>query len=264
MKIRAADGLPITSLVEWEQRGGPVSPDQWKAGRSAYELAADWIDRDADRRVSDLLHTIDAFDGIQLIDGVAEKETQFDDNTRGPRHHDLLVRAAVPTGSVTIGVEGKADESFGDPVWLNREKGLRGSPNTGALARTDQLSRLWFGTSVARDRGRPSVACLMYQLLSALAGTLADAKAHGSPGAVLLIHEFVTDVTRNEEHARNAVALDDFLSRLLGNKQHRVSGPGGWVTESVAIPGDGEWMAETTSVSFAKLVVNRRATDDSH
>ena len=259
MKIRSADGALITSLVEWEELGGPVSRDQWKPGRSAYELAADWIDRDAAGEVAGLLHRIEAFDGIQLIDGVAEKQTQFDENTRGPRHHDLLVRAAVATGSVTIGVEGKADESFGDPVWLNREKGLRGSPNTGALTRTDHLSRLWFGSTVARDRGRPSVACLMYQLLSGLAGTLVDAKAHGSSCAVFLVHEFVTDLTSDEEHARNAVAFDDFLSRLLREHELRVVCSGGWVTEPVPIAGDGKWMAETTSVSFAKLTVNLRA-----
>ena len=46
--------------------------------------------------------------------GVAEKQTHFDEQGRGPRNHDLLLRATADIGGVTIGVEGKADEPF-DP-----------------------------------------------------------------------------------------------------------------------------------------------------
>lgn len=258
MKILSPSGQPITSLADWETLGGPVSPDQWVPGRSAYELAAHWIERDAERHVRGLLTLVDDFVGLTFTEGVAEKETQFDGNARGPRHHDLLVRGVIPAGPVTVGVEGKADESFGDPLWLHREKALKSSPNTGTLMRTDVLCKRWFGVRPHNDTARPGLALLGYQLLSALAGTLADARSDDSVLAAVLVQEFVTDKTADDKHDLNARAYDEFLDRLLAGKQHRIDGSGGsWITRPVLVPGDGTWM-RSMPVSFAKLRVPLR------
>jgi hypothetical protein len=112
-----------------------------------------------------LLSVRPEFAGIELRNGVAEKRTQFDDDSHGPRNHDLLLRAELPTGSsVTVGVEGKADEEFDLPLWHYREAALRRSPKTQALRRIDSLVRQWFGTSLAADRDEPPLICLGYQL----------------------------------------------------------------------------------------------------
>lgn len=45
------------------------------------------------------------------------KRTRIDEDHRGARNHDLLVRDRVGSRPVVIGVEGKADGSFDDPPW---------------------------------------------------------------------------------------------------------------------------------------------------
>lgn len=260
MHFENHDGKPIRSLKDWERLGGPASRAHWKAGRSAYELATDWVTGDAPSAVTDLLGRRPELAGLDLIAGVAEKKSQFDDDSRGPRNHDLLVRGRTAAGPVTIGVEGKADEPFDLPVWLYRERALKRSRDTGALSRVDRLVKRWFGTSLSTDTRTPPLACLSYQLFSGLAGTLADAAKDGSPTAVLLVHEFVTELTDDALHERNARSLDDFLERLAGPAWERTTGPGGWVTAPFSVAGDGKWMPNQTDVFVAKLTRNRRST----
>jgi hypothetical protein len=258
MRFRDRHGKEIASLDDWARLGKPASADHWKPGRSAYELAADWIERDAREAVPTLLSMRPEFSGLHLIEGIAEKQTRFDQEERGPRNHDLLVRGAVGDVPVTIGVEGKADEPFDDPIWLYREKALRRSPNTGALARVDRLVRLWFKTSLRQDGADPPLVCLGYQLFSALAGTLADAKLDGSALAVALVMEYRTDCTVDSKHAANARSMEQFLTRLIGSDVERTVSPDGWVTKPLRIMGDGTWMPRRTDVSFAKLTRDRR------
>lgn len=63
-------------------------------------------------------------------------------------------------------------------------------------------------------RGDPPIEGLRYQLLTACAGALCEAERLGSPRTLMLVHEFVTDKTPDEKHARNAGDLDAFLKRL--------------------------------------------------
>jgi hypothetical protein len=120
------------------------------------------------------------------------------------------------------------------------------------------MIRRWFGTSLAADRGDPLLIGIGYQLFSALAGTLADAKLDSSGQAVVLIAEYVTDLTDDAQHEYNARMLDGFLSRLIGTSLRRSHVANGWITEPVVIAGDGTWSAISTNVSFAKLVRHRR------
>jgi hypothetical protein len=208
-----------------------------------------------------LLSECPEFRGIELLEAVAEKKTQFDADPHGPRNHDLLIRARVPAGrTVTVGVEGKADEAFDDPLWRYREKGLQRSAKTGALDRIDWMVRRWFGTSLRADRTSPPLICLGYQLFSALAGTLADAKIDSSRQAVVLVMEYFTDCTDDDEHAHNAQVLDSFLTRLIGPEPERAVTPNGWITAPISIAGDGVWTPRTTEVAFGKLMRWRRTS----
>src|SRR5262249_57602779 len=109
----------------------------------------------------------------------------------------------------------RADERVDAAVGLYREKALRRSKDHGAPRRIDSLVRRWFRTSLIADDAEPPLICMGYQLFSALAGCLADAKLHGSRSAVLLVMEYVTDRTDDAKHARNAKMLDGFVHRLL-------------------------------------------------
>jgi hypothetical protein len=69
---------------------------------------------------------------IELLEGVAEKKTRFDEDPRGPRNHDVLVGARHADERLVIGVEGKADEPFDKPLWKWRDDALRRSAGSGA------------------------------------------------------------------------------------------------------------------------------------
>lgn len=259
-RSRQEDEKEIVSLADWERLGKPASRDHWREGRSAYELAADWIERDAVERVTGLLSLRPELAGLELIEGIAEQQTRFDEIPHGPRNHDLLVRASTSAGVLVVGVEGKADEPFDHPLWRWRQRALSRTESSRSPARLDHLTMLFFGTTIDKDDAYPSLGCLGYQLLAALAGTLAEAKKHSAARAVLLVHEFVTDETDDEKHRRNASGLEDFLGRLSSSWGDRAGSTGQWITAPTTVRGDGDRMPESLPVSVAKLVTNRRTT----
>ncbi len=197
---------------------------------------------------------LDEVDGLTLDAAVAEKKTYFDAHS-GPRNHDLLIEGGCAAGPITVAVEAKADEPFDLPLWQYREEGLKQNLNTKKLERIDHLDKLWFSTRLKDDRVRPPLVTLGYQLFSALAGTLADAKLHGSAIAVLIVLEFRTNLTDDAEHAHNGRVLEEFLHRLLGDDHARRETPdgSGWITEPQLIRGDGKKMPLETQVSVGKL-----------
>jgi Domain of unknown function (DUF6946) len=89
VKLTNRKGLAITSLDDWAALGKPASADHWTPGRSAYELAGDWTESDADDAVVALLSSRPELAGSELLDGVAEKQTRFDEDPHGPRNHDV-------------------------------------------------------------------------------------------------------------------------------------------------------------------------------
>lgn len=259
LKVTGRSGDRIRNMEDWQKHGGPASSKHWKPGRSAYELAADWIERDAENRVIELVALLDEAHDLQLVHAAAEKKTRFDGHS-GPRNHDLLIHARCEQGPVTIGIEAKADEPFDLPLWRYREEGLKLNPKTKKLARIDHLVKLWFSTRLKDDRTVPPLITLGYQLFSALAGTLADAKLDHSHLAILVIHEFRTHLTEDIGHEHNARIHDEFLLRLLGSDQKRraTSDKTGWITEPRPIKGDGIRMPVETRVAFGKIVRDLR------
>lgn len=250
MEFLGSDGKTrLTTLDDWRRHAPPISDDRWVDGRSAKELARDWLDGGAIERVTALLTRHPALAGLELERAIAEKETRFDAIRRGPRHHDLLVYARTPDRSVVIGVEGKADESFDRALdaWVAAARA--NSPATEAPARLDRLTSAFFGATLEQD---PLLATLRYQLLAALAGTLADARESDAATAVLLVHEFDTAKTTERLHARNRADLDAFVGRLMpGAPKH--GDVDAWIAGPVTVEGDGEWLPEAAEVFVAKL-----------
>ena len=260
MRFVNRDGQEIRSLEEWRVLGKPAGSDHWRPGRSACELATDWIECDAASRVVELLAACDELSGATLVEGIAEKKTQFDDNPRGPRNHDLLVRGSCDRGVLVVGVEGKADEPFDDPLWRWRSKALARSIKSAAPQRLDALTKMFFGTTIDQDQGWPALGCIGYQLISALAGTLADAKREQAAIAVLLVQEFVTSQTHDSKHEVNSHVLDAFASRLGRTAANVRRTSDGWITSPVVVRGDGAWLPDSLPVVIAKMVTNTRAS----
>jgi Domain of unknown function (DUF6946) len=210
------DGIPLTSLADWECLAGPRRSNQWVDHRSAKEAARAWLEGGIDlpREIHSLLTQHSAFGPV--LDWQAEPEAKlaFDTFRGEPRNSDLVIDAKDSHGPYLIAVEAKADEPFGETLGealaAALERYLTNNRSNG-LKRIEQLSQTLLGPRQPQD---PPLEGIRYQLLTATAGALCEAERRGCNRAVLLIHEFVTNRTSDDKHARNAVDLDTFASRL--------------------------------------------------
>ena len=203
-----ADDCPLPNHAAWLNH---VDPKNRKPGTSAPTLAAAWSGP------LDLLGALatDPRLGHLTVRGAAvEARATFDAYRGNVRNHDLLVRAVTADGEpVVVCVEAKAGEPLGATVAeqaRDAAKSKQANANSNASARpTDLVTRL---CRYAIDD--PRVATLRYQLLTAWAGTLADAAdaAH----AVLAVHEFRTDERPDDKSMLSGAELDRFADAVLG------------------------------------------------
>jgi hypothetical protein len=157
-----------------------------------------------------------------IISGMTEHETSLPFGSRGPRCHDLALRAEQDGCAVTICIEAKADESFGGTVAEELRK-AKERPVTRFPERLDWLTRSLLGFAAFKDDQllvlSDAVAQLPYQLLSAIGGTLLEAKLQHASKAVFLVHEFRTTATVDAKLEANVNALNRFLRLLLSANQ---------------------------------------------
>jgi hypothetical protein len=145
--------------------------------------------------------------GLVGLHAEPEHETMFDDFSPG-RVHDLVVVGSVNGRSALLGVEGKADETFGSKYV---SEALAAAPDSSDVPkRVEGLVRAVFG------RPLPEPSTIRYQLLYATAGTVVEAALRECSEAIFLVHVFRTARTTDANHARNDRDLDVFVSLLLG------------------------------------------------
>ena len=255
MRFESRSGERIGSREDWIRLAPPAAKVHEKEGRSAIELGGAWM-TGADRDAAALLSTHPDLGQVSFEQGIVEKQTRFDSVPRGPRNHDLLVMGTAGSRRLVVGVEGKADETFGQTLMQYRD--AKRSPNSRAHERLDLLTRTFFDTTLEE---RPGLGALRYQLCSALAGTLADAKEQAAELAVLLVHELRTDLTDDDKHASNARDLDAFLDALPGNPSG-AQGEHGWVAGPWLVRGRDKRLPDHLPVYVAKLVSDIRSTPD--
>ena len=226
LRIQNSSGEPVLSVDDWLRLAPPKGGQrQWKDGRSAKELAKAWFRRGSPAVPEELTELFATCPATQRLRGdlaIPEAVTRLDDFPGEHRNHDLVLHARQgesPTlhsygdgaRPILIGVEAKADEPFGsEPVgqYLKRTRGTRSN----APKRITELCQALFG------RGPEAVADLRYQLLTAVSGTLIEARARHADLAIFLVHEFVTPATVDERHAANAADLDRFVAALGGGR----------------------------------------------
>jgi hypothetical protein len=143
----------------------------WRPRYSAYELASAWLTHDAVPPEVDAL-LIEAFGEYEIVEGFFEKETKLDEFGR-PSQTDLLllIRAGARLG--VVGIEGKAQETFGPLV-------TEGRRNEARLAGLCSLLTL----------SPADVQDIRYQLLHRTVATLLEARRYGARDALMLVHSF--------------------------------------------------------------------------
>jgi len=168
--------------------------------------------------------------GLKLIRGIPELVTSLPERGEG-RNHDLWLFGRTQRESVTICVEAKADEPFGNGTVAGYRKTAlhrreRGE-STRVPERIDALLEMI-------GKPTPSWEAVRYQLLTAICGTILQAKHDSSNLAVFVVHEFRTDKTTAENLQRNSEDYARFLT-VIGVPSRAYTG--GYLQGPVTIQG---------------------------
>lgn len=172
----------LTKVEDWEPIVGKA---KWKPTRSAYELAHKWHPATQfPPRVAGLLASSSGqnFPPLRINYCCVEKPV-FLDNFKAPSCTDIMSYCSTPSDEVVVvGVEGKATETFAQPVrvWV------RDGSATPKPSRTRRLKFLGDTLGVAIDTD----SLLRYQLIHRSVSVVQEAALHGAAFCVLLVHSF--------------------------------------------------------------------------
>lgn len=172
--------LPTTGSHQWQWL--LANPGrQWKYKASAMALADSWEHATGfPEPVADSLATDRELQDLQLLLAVPEHEVPLDGGSRASQT-DLLALARLPDGGlVTIAVEGKAKEPFGDHTVSE----WRAADTPGRRRRLAQLLEV-----LALDDDH-DLGPIRYQLLHRTASAVIEARRFGAGHAVMLVHSF--------------------------------------------------------------------------
>jgi Domain of unknown function (DUF6946) len=226
LEMQNAAGEPITTLEEWRTRAAPKKGDlHWKDGRSAKECASAWLRSGTPALPGELRELLESrpetSDFFPRV-AVPECVTRIDEFAGEHRNHDLIAVGEARGGVTLLAVEAKADEPFG-PTVEAQLAAAAGRVGSNIPKRVHQLVQGLFGSAhLSGDVPSAEIGALRYQLLTAAAGALMEAKVRGAEQAVLVVHEFTSRPepatgyagTKPQLLAENAAAFDAFLSAL--------------------------------------------------
>lgn len=189
--------IPTNNETDWQALLADRDK-QWKDGYSAKELAKSWeSSKGFPKEVQSLLNTSDTFDESELILGIPEFKVSLPGGSR-PSQNDLFCLAKNTVGSmVTITVEGKVKEDFGEILgkWLRKDEV--------ELASEGKKTRLSF---IKNKIGLPKYNLpdeIRYQLLHRTASAVILAEQFNTKYAIMLVHSFNPDLKTDH--------FDDFV-----------------------------------------------------
>lgn len=215
------DGRPIRTLDEWREFAGPKSAGQWKDGRSAKEAARVWLGEDPSTLPSEIAALLSSHADFGLTRRWAaepEARVPFDSFRGEPPNIDILAKVEDAKGSAVLVVEAKADETFGSTLERTLSAAgarLKLNPRSNGVARLKNLARLVLGVVPGL---LSTVGHIRYQLLTATAAAVFEARRDGVARALVLVEEFVTDQSDDRKHTANATDLRDFVELLGGSE----------------------------------------------
>ena len=171
--------IPANTPEDWRQL--LADPDkQWKTGYSAKSLAYSWQKReDFPHSVKRVFRDsgINLFQDIELLIASPEWKVSLPGGRRASQN-DIFVLARGSNQLISIMVEGKVRESFGEIV--SEWKSDRSKGKQTRLSYLCDLLRL----------DKEQVDHIRYQLLHRTASALMEAKRFNAQNALMLVHSF--------------------------------------------------------------------------
>ena len=162
----------------------------------------------------------------------------------------LIIIADSKLGKTVIGVEAKVNETFGNDTvgeyYLKSRLKLLNGEGTKADQRIEGLIKALFKAPV-----RAEVYSLMYQLLTAAAGTIAEAATQQANAAVFMVQTIDTHLSKEVEVQRNDVALDSFVSVISKGNCDRLEY--GQIHGPVNIPGNDSYIQGSIPFFISKI-----------
>jgi hypothetical protein len=236
-------GREIRTEAEWLAFAGPKEGEkQWEHGFSAMESARAWLRRGKPAvpdELAALLESTRETSSFRPLYAIPELVTRLDEFGGEDRNHDVAAVGIARAGPTLVAVEAKAREQFGPLVGKHYEAG-REKKGSNIPERIRRLVHSLFGPdAIDGDEIIKPYADLRYQLLTALAGTLIEARRRFVDQAVLLVHEFTSRSgpggyvgTNKAGLARNADDWAAFIRAL-----HSSPADGGALVGPLFIPG---------------------------
>ena len=220
---------------------------QWKDGRSAKELARSWFRKECACPPEELRSLLERTFRTEITFDEATPECiiKLDDFAGEHRNCDLVVHCRTGTRHITVNIEAKADEPFGDTT-VGDYYDQKANSQSNVPARIMQLSLALFGR--APDE---AIRKLRYQLLHAAAATLIEAKASGAELGLFLVHEFRSKSLNENKLTQNGTDWENFVHAFpeLANarfEKNHILGP-------VSVPG-GKCVPSSIPLYLGKVV----------
>lgn len=212
----------IRNIDDWYRLCPPLKKnDHWKDGKSAKELAKDWIINEG-QQLFDVLNLSEEFSKTNFKIASPRFKSIFD-SYRGPMQHNLLILGENKNGEVLISIEANSDEPFREEIGKYYNKALKernNGSNTKIPNRIEELNFNIFGNTNIK-----SIFQLRYQLLYGIAGIIAEAKRCGVKRAIFVVNTYQSNDSRvfdNKKHIKNLKDLDNFIKILSRDKVKKI------------------------------------------
>lgn len=209
LNIYSDNGSAITSVKEWRLLAPPMNPDlHWKDYHSAKELAKSIFEYETlGPKISSILQRFE-FPIPNVLNGTPEHATTLPWGNSGERKHDLLLKDA--SSSLVIGIEAKADEPFDKAVKVKRrdsQSNADGGKNMSA--RLDGIIDYLYEGNPPDNKEE-----IMYQLISATAGTILEASKNNIKHACIIFLFFDSNRLSKSKKKRNEASWIAFCNSL--------------------------------------------------
>lgn len=218
----------INNINEWFLKCPPQGGSkQWKTGRSAKENAKLWL-KGVPKDFLSLFTKSSCFSYIKIDRLSPEYITKFDNYKGGGRNHDILILANTSLGKTVVGIETKVDEELGpylgdyyNEVLLKRLNEVR----TNAPDRIEKLIQALFHKPINKN-----IYKLRYQLLTSVAGTIAETNKRKYNISVFIVHNLIPKSINKKKLIANRNDFMNFLNFIMPSnikkiKRERLNGP---------------------------------------
>jgi hypothetical protein len=205
--------IPSDGIASWRAR--LADPEKhWKREASAFEAAVSWAnaartDRGLPLAVCQLFDRIVEFRGASLLFAFPEHKVPLPGGVRASQT-DVWTVLRGPLGLVSMAVEAKAEESFGDTL-----EAWQQVPTPGKARRLSYLREI---LKCAAEF--PS--SIRYQLLHRTASAIIEAQRIGAPFAIMMVHSFRENSASEGDYAAFGNCFGATLSSnaLVGVEGH--------------------------------------------